>query len=101
MRKIYLFCNAGLSTSLLVTKMREAAKKIGYDAEIQAFPIADIGNHIEGVDIAILGPQIRFKLKEMQEEYPDKKIITLNMMMYGSMDGAGVINEVRKELNDL
>ena len=32
--KIRLFCAAGMSTSLLVNKMKEAAKEKGIDADI-------------------------------------------------------------------
>ena len=34
---IRLFCAAGMSTSLLVNKMKEAAVQKGKDAEIEAF----------------------------------------------------------------
>ena len=40
MKKILLVCSAGMSTSLLVTKMKEAAKQMGEEIEIQALPIA-------------------------------------------------------------
>ena len=40
---IRLFCAAGMSTSLLVTKMQEAAKEKGKEADIAAFPIQEIG----------------------------------------------------------
>ena len=36
MFKIRLFCAAGMSTSLLVTKMRAAAKEMGSEADIEA-----------------------------------------------------------------
>ena len=41
MKKILLVCSAGMSTSLLVTKMKEAAKQMGEEIEIQALPIAE------------------------------------------------------------
>ena len=40
MRKIRLFCAAGMSTSLLVTKMQNYAKEIGYDCDVVAYPIS-------------------------------------------------------------
>ncbi|MEG0329024.1 MAG: PTS sugar transporter subunit IIB [Longicatena sp.] len=100
MRQIRLFCNAGLSTSLLVNKMRKAAEEENYEVEINAFPIDDVEMHADDADIIILGPQIRFKLKETQSKFPEKKVITLDMAMYGRMDGKGVIKEVRKILGD-
>ena len=38
-KKITLFCSAGMSTSLLVNKMREAAKKNGKDYDINAYSL--------------------------------------------------------------
>ena len=39
---IRLFCAAGMSTSVLVKKMQEAAKEKGKDADIAAFPISEM-----------------------------------------------------------
>ena len=39
MKKILLMCNAGMSTSMLVSKMREAAEAQGYDCTIEACPV--------------------------------------------------------------
>ena len=41
MKQILLVCSAGMSTSLLVTKMEGAAKDAGYDAKIFALPFSD------------------------------------------------------------
>ena len=60
--KIRLFCAAGMSTSLLVTKMREAAKAMGIDADIEAAGETRMNEETEGCDVALLGPQIRYKL---------------------------------------
>ena len=46
MKNIFLFCTAGMSTSLLVTKMRDAAKKNNVDVNIDAFPIAELEKHM-------------------------------------------------------
>ena len=55
--KIRLFCAAGMSTSLLVTKMREAAKAMGIDADIEAAGETRMNEETEGCDVALLGPQ--------------------------------------------
>ncbi|MBQ1415917.1 MAG: PTS sugar transporter subunit IIB, partial [Selenomonas sp.] len=41
MRKIILLCSAGMSTSMLVRKMQEAAAADNYECEIAAFPMSD------------------------------------------------------------
>ena len=47
---IRLFCAAGMSTSLLVKKMEEAAKEKGKDVDIVAYPFTEMERVIEGVD---------------------------------------------------
>ncbi len=37
-KNIYLFCSAGMSTSLLVNKMRQQAEKYDVPVNIEAFP---------------------------------------------------------------
>ena len=59
MIKIRLFCAAGMSTSILSEKMNEAAKIKGIEADIKAFPKSRLSRHLQGVDIVLLGPQIR------------------------------------------
>lgn len=41
MKKILLACNAGMSTSLLVTRMQNAAQKEGIEAEISAVGVTE------------------------------------------------------------
>ena len=39
-KKIYLFCDAGMSTSIMVNKMMEVVKKHNMPLEISAYPVA-------------------------------------------------------------
>jgi PTS system cellobiose-specific IIB component len=93
MKNIFLFCTAGMSTSLLVTKMRDAAKKNNVDVNIDAFPIAELEKHMDDVAVILLGPQIRYAFKK-SKELCDKKNIPISMinpMDYGVMDGDKVL----------
>lgn len=57
MKKILLVCDLGMSTSLVVKRMQEAAAKRELDVEIQAKGISDFKNAINNFDCALLGPQ--------------------------------------------
>lgn len=61
MLPIQLFCNAGMSTSILVKKMREAAAKKNEEVDIEAFPINEMKDTLNGVDVALLGPQVAYQ----------------------------------------
>lgn len=95
MKTIMLVCNAGMSTSLLVNKMKAAAKKIDTDIfDIFAVPLSSVKNEIESknVDIILVGPQVRFKLKELKEKYePGIVVESINVQDYGMMNGENVL----------
>ena len=50
MKHIYLICAAGLSTSMMVEKMKEAARKQGFECEIQAVGIPMAESIVSGAD---------------------------------------------------
>ena len=95
MKTIMLVCNAGMSTSLLVNKMKAAAEKIDTDIfDIFAVSLSSVKNEIESknVDIILVGPQVRFKLKELKEKYePGIVVESINVQDYGMMNGENVL----------
>ena len=63
---IVLCCNQGMSTSMLVKKMREAAAKNGVDVQIDAYPISEIEEKAPDAAVILLGPQVRFELNRVR-----------------------------------
>jgi len=53
-KTIMLACAAGMSTSLLVKKMQEAAKNQGVDAEIFAVPASDVDANVASKKIDVV-----------------------------------------------
>lgn len=91
MKNILLVCAAGMSTSMLVKKMDEAARKSGIEAKIWAVAESEANKHMEKADIVLLGPQVRFLLDKMKAIAGDTPVEVIDMMAYGSMDGAKVL----------
>ncbi|MBQ1900055.1 MAG: PTS sugar transporter subunit IIB [Erysipelotrichaceae bacterium] len=100
MRNIVLFCAAGMSTSLLVTKMQKAAEAEGLEYQIAAHPLSEASTYGPSADIILLGPQVSYKLKETQAQFADKPVEAINMQDYGMMNGAKVIKHVKEVLGD-
>lgn len=100
MRNIVLLCAAGMSTSLLVNKMKEAAALIGYDCIIKAYPLASARKVGPEADLILLGPQVRFSKANVQKDCPNVPVECVEMRAYGTMDGKSVLEQVRKALKD-
>ena len=58
--KILLCCNAGMSSSILVKKIRDVAEKTGEDIEVSAVANASIKNEVGKWDVCLVGPQLVF-----------------------------------------
>lgn len=100
MRKIYLMCSGGMSTSLIMTKMKAAADAQGYECEVKAFDMTAAAKVRDNPpDVLLLAPQARFLLKELEKTMPCP-VKLIDMVAYGSMDGARMLNMAKKELGD-
>ena len=89
---ILLVCAAGMSTSLLVNRMNDAAKAKGIELNIEAHPVGSIDSYGEQADVILLGPQVRYELQNVQKSYPDKPVEVIQMQDYGMMNGAKVLD---------
>lgn len=96
-KKIYLCCEAGMSTSIMVNKMMEVAKKNNLPLEIEAFPVIRAQEKVEEErPIAILlGPQVRFLLDKVKAQFADQNIPVgaIQPEVYGMMDGEKALKD--------
>ncbi len=100
MRRIVLFCSAGMSTSALVRKMEQAAEAMNYEVSIDAYSVSDAARLGKDADVILLGPQVRFNLDNVKQQLPDKPVDVIGMRDYGTMNGEAVINQVKEILGD-
>jgi len=100
MRKIVLLCASGMSTSMLVKKMEEAAAVMNYECNISAFPTSEASKRATDADIILLGPQVRFDLNKIKKQCPGVIVEAIDMRMYGRMDGKGVVEFAKAKLGD-
>lgn len=98
--KISLFCNAGMSTSILERLIQEEADKRGLDATVRAYNISNLKNVVTSEDIILIGPQIGHMFKEVKEDNPQNKVLLLSMQEFGMMDGNAILNRILEEVNN-
>lgn len=91
---ILLVCSAGMSTSLLVTRMLDYAKEKNIEVQIEAHPVGEVESYGQNADVILLGPQVRFQLSNVKKLFPDKPVEVIDMRDYGMMDGKKVLTHV-------
>lgn len=101
MTTIRLFCAAGMSTSLLVSKMKEAAKGKNIEVDIEAFPESQMDKNLVNVDVALLGPQVGYTIAKAKKICEPKGIPVdvIPMVDYGMMNGLKVLEFALKLVN--
>lgn len=100
MRNIILLCAQGLSTGVMVERMKAAAAKIGYECTISAHPVAQAKALGSEADVILLGPQVRFEKDAVQNQCPGKPVQVIDMAAYGRLQGDKVIAQVKAILGD-
>ena len=99
MRKIVLMCALGVTTSLMVERIKEAAAAENYPVEVNAYPVATAKEH-KDADIILLGPQVRFDKEKVQQSVGDIPVVDIDLRAYGMMDGKAVLAQVKTTLGD-
>lgn len=93
MKKILLVCSAGMSTSIVVKKMEEAAKKKGIEAKIWAVGDAQAKDNVDEADVVMLGPQVKFLLDKMKGLAGETPVEVIDMKDYGMMNGEAILDK--------
>lgn len=93
--KILLACSSGMSTSLLVNKMRESAEAQGIEAEIWAVGQVDVEAEMEKADVLLFGPQMRFLKSKFAPKGKELNIPVdvIAPVSYGRCDGKAVLKQ--------
>lgn len=92
--RIMLACNAGMSTSLVVNKMKEAAAEEGKDYKIWAVEQGEVQDELGNFDVLLLGPQIRHIQKRISKLVGDQgKVAVIDPSAYGMCNGKKVLEQ--------
>ncbi|WP_171997873.1 PTS sugar transporter subunit IIB [Cronobacter sp. JZ38] len=94
MYKIMLCCSAGMSTSLLVRKMVDAAEERDLPVQIEAWGVAEFDTQFPKYQVVLLGPQVKYMLPTLSQKAAAHGIPVqaIDMMDYGMQRGDKVLN---------
>ena len=95
MQRIVLCCAAGMSTSMLVNKMKAEAEQRSLELDIYAVPVAEFERELPGADVVLLGPQVKYEIARLTAlaAPQGKAVAVIDMADYGMMRGAAVLDK--------
>lgn len=103
-KTIMLVCSAGMSTSLLVSKMQKSAEVQGLDTDIFAVSASEADHYLttKDVNVLLLGPQVRFMKADFEKRLEPKGIPLeiINMADYGMMKGDKVLEQALRLIEE-
>ncbi|WP_270614601.1 PTS sugar transporter subunit IIB [Thomasclavelia ramosa] len=95
MKKVYLFCSAGMSTSMLASNMQDVANQHNLPIKVAAFPHNKLEEIIseDRPDCILLGPQVKYMYEETVEQFGSQEIpiAVIDQGDYGMMNGEKVL----------
>lgn len=99
MKKIVLLCAGGMSTSVLVSKMKKEAESQGKEYDIDAFAVDSLKKVGMDADCILLGPQISHKKSNVSKEV-SCPVDCIDMRTYGMMDGKAALAQAMKMMGE-
>ena len=95
MKKVYLFCSAGMSTSMLASNLQDVANQHNLPIKVAAFPHNKLEEIIseDRPDCILLGPQVKYMYEETVEQFGSQgiPIAVIDQGDYGMMNGEKVL----------
>ena len=94
--KISLFCNAGMSTSLVAAKMKKYYEAQGKDYDVEAYDFSQLLDEGDESDVIVLAPQVGWAYDDTVKDYPNANVMALTLDQFGSMNGEVVGKAVQQ-----
>jgi len=103
--KVVLVCAAGMSSSLLEEKIRQAAAASGQQMELKAVDATTMSlwNYEKNtMDMILVAPQVRFKKRGIIKQAEPYGVVVqdIDTIAYGMMDGEKIFEQVLDALKN-
>lgn len=93
--RILLCCNAGMSSSILVSKIKAAAEKRGEDITVQAVANSAIKDEVGKWDCCLVGPQLIFAVDNIKSQL-NIPVASIEPRTYAMADGDAALDFAKK-----
>lgn len=93
--KILLCCNAGMSSSILVKKMKEAADAANEEISVAAVANASIKDEVGKWDVCLVGPQLSYVVDSIKQQL-NIPVAAIEPRVYAMADGVATLAFAKK-----
>ena len=102
MLNIVLLGRLGASPGMWGERIKTAAAKRGEEAIVNAYSFSRIRDVIDGADVILLGPQIRFQKAALEKEYADKGVpfTVIDTQAYGMLNGDRIYSDAKARIEE-
>lgn len=97
--KILLCCNAGMSSSILVEKIKQAAKKRQEDVDVKAVASARIKEELNLWDVCLVGPQLVYAVESIKEQIKIP-VSSIPPRIYAMADGDAALDLAKSMIKE-
>ena len=101
-KRVYLFCSAGMSTSLVASRMQAVADNHNLPFEVKAFSDSKLDAIVEEFhpDVILLGPQVKYKFNATRDKYAPQgtPVAVIDLEDYGNVDGERILKRANQLL---
>jgi PTS system cellobiose-specific IIB component len=97
--KVIMICAAGMSSSLLETKIKKAADAANVSFELRALSVPQFGRwdpDSEKIDVVLVAPQVRYKRRSIAETMEPRGVIVqdIDPIDYGMVNGEKILKKI-------
>ncbi|MDQ0361171.1 PTS sugar transporter subunit IIB [Breznakia pachnodae] len=91
--KILLCCGAGMSSGFLAQKARQAAKKKGIMASIDARAESEVNDYLKSIDVLMVGPHYAIRLNDFEQMAApyNVPVVLIPQNIYAGLDGNALL----------
>ncbi|MGH2496637.1 MAG: PTS sugar transporter subunit IIB [Ktedonobacteraceae bacterium] len=95
MLHVIIVCSWGMSTSLLVDSMQNAAAAIDITLTVEALSAGEFAARVEECDVVLIAPQIRHLRKSIEKlaQSVGKPVALIEPFHYATMNGNAVLEQ--------
>lgn len=98
MKTLLLLCSSGASASVLTHKLELLVKSKLENYQLIPCPITEVANYSKEATMLILTPQVRFNYTKIQQMYPDKTVLKIDIDDFNQLNIEQIYNMIETNL---